>query len=250
MNQNYPLLEVHKPDGGEYTIRLKELLKKKNNQQRITFGRDPDNDIVLPDPARTISRQHGVIEQSNGCWWLVDEGSANGTFLRRDSQEDNLGNEIDVRSDGIVPLNDGDVILILGRLSESEQPIFWKLTFRDLNNTVTVLPPPADLEYSLSQQQLFRVTKRQRQIIHLSPQERKLLHYMAKCNQENDSQPILCTKGELVQAIWSEIFAHTNNEVNRLVWTIRKKIERDPGEPRFLKTLQGQGYLLDIKILN
>jgi DNA-binding winged helix-turn-helix (wHTH) protein len=248
VDQKNPFLEVRKPDGGQYTLYLKELLKQKADQQRLTFGRDDDNDIVLPDPDRTISRHHGAIEQANGCWWLIDEGSANGTFLRR--QSGSAGTDLDVRSGGMVPLRDGDVILILARLSESDQPIFWKLTFRDVNDTVTVLPPPADLEYSLSQQQLFRMTQRQRQVVHLSPQERKLLHYMAQCNQANQGHPSFCTGEELVQAVWSETFGHTSNEVNRLVWALRKKIERDSGEPRFLKTVQGQGYLLDIKVVN
>jgi predicted component of type VI protein secretion system len=78
MKHNYPCLDVCKPDGSEYSLNLQDLLKQKPNQPRLTFGRDDNNDIVLPDPDRTISRQHGAIEQANGCWWLVDEGNANG----------------------------------------------------------------------------------------------------------------------------------------------------------------------------
>jgi DNA-binding winged helix-turn-helix (wHTH) protein len=38
--------------------------------------------------------------------------------------------------------------------------------------------------------------------------------------------------------------------MHRLIWALRKKIERDSGEPQFLKTVPGQGYLLDIKVIN
>jgi DNA-binding response OmpR family regulator len=58
----------------------------------------------------------------------------------------------------------------------------------------------------------------------------------------------VCGYEELIGAIWEEAFGHVPNEVNRLVWSVREKIERDSGEPQFLKTVRGQGYLLNIKI--
>ncbi|MDZ4678775.1 MAG: FHA domain-containing protein [Oligoflexia bacterium] len=44
--------------------------------QTISFGRAPDNDVVLQDSK--ASRNHAVIEQRNGQYWIRDLGSQNG----------------------------------------------------------------------------------------------------------------------------------------------------------------------------
>ena len=46
----------------------------------LTIGRGPENDLVLPDPDRMISKRHCVIEDHNGNVVVVDL-STNGTFL-------------------------------------------------------------------------------------------------------------------------------------------------------------------------
>src|SRR4051812_2209269 len=46
---------------------------------RLTIGRAPDNDLVLPDPG--VSRRHAVLEISDSAIRVHDAGSANGTWL-------------------------------------------------------------------------------------------------------------------------------------------------------------------------
>lgn len=245
---SYPCLEVQEPGGQTYTLWLKDIFGQNSGQTRIAIGRSHDNDIVLPDPHKTVSRRHCVIEPEAERWWLIDEGSANGTFVRQGGG----GTEVDVRSVETLLLHDGDVILILGKLTATEEPVFWQLRFHDPNVTQRVegFQPMAEVEYSLSQQKLFKVTRQQRMEVKLSPQEHNLVHYMAQRCFENNCQPLVCGYEELIQAIWEEAFGHVPNEINRLVWSIREKIERDSGEPRFLKTMRGQGYLLNVRILN
>ncbi len=43
------------------------------------IGRDPENDIVIPQP--TVSARHASIETRGGGYSLQDLGSGNGTFL-------------------------------------------------------------------------------------------------------------------------------------------------------------------------
>ena len=45
-----------------------------------TIGRTPNNDIVVPHPQ--VSAQHAHVEQTGGQLYLVDRGSANGTYVR------------------------------------------------------------------------------------------------------------------------------------------------------------------------
>jgi type VI secretion system protein len=67
----------------------------------LRIGRAADNDLVLPDPERVVSKQHCVIRQEDGRYVVVDL-SANGTFL-------NDGANRLVR-DHAVPLVAGDTI--------------------------------------------------------------------------------------------------------------------------------------------
>ena len=68
----------------------------------LTIGRGAENDMVLPDPDRQISKTHCVIENHNGNLVVVDL-STNGTFL-------NYGKVPLGRTP--TPLNDGDVLIL------------------------------------------------------------------------------------------------------------------------------------------
>lgn len=51
--------------------------------QMITFGRAPDNDVVVGDPA--TSGHHGRIDVRSGSFWISDLGSTNGTMVNGES---------------------------------------------------------------------------------------------------------------------------------------------------------------------
>ena len=70
----------------------------------LTVGRGATNDLVLPDPDRTLSKNHFVIEDHNGNVMIVDL-STNGTFLNYSKIP--LGKTP-------TPLNNGDVLSVGG----------------------------------------------------------------------------------------------------------------------------------------
>ncbi len=146
MNTEYPYLEVKKPGVEEYIFQLEDIIKAKN-EHRLTIGRSQDNDLVLPDPDKKVSRQHCILERSAGYWWVVDESSSNGTFVQNGN-----ATEVDVRQNGRYQLTDGNVILILSRWIEPDRPVFWQLTFRDPQKTdrVSEFQLPPQFEYSFS----------------------------------------------------------------------------------------------------
>lgn len=244
---DYPFLEVSKPGAATFTFQFEDVIKAKNEPQ-VTIGRSRDNDLVLPDPDKKVSRQHCVLEGVAGYWWVVDESSSNGTFV----QTNGSATEVDVRKNGRFQLTDGNVILILSQWIEPDQPVFWRLTFRDPQKTerVSEFQLPAHYEYSLSQEKLFRVTSAEREEITLRPLERDLIHHMAERNQINEQQPVVCGYEELIEALWGEPFGKNNNDITRLVWGIRNKIEADSGQSKILQTVKGRGYLLDINLLD
>jgi type VI secretion system protein ImpI/type VI secretion system protein len=51
----------------------------------FSIGRGPDNDWVLPDPERGLSKRHCVLAFRSGGWQLADL-STNGTFVNRESE--------------------------------------------------------------------------------------------------------------------------------------------------------------------
>jgi type VI secretion system FHA domain protein len=68
----------------------------------LTIGRGAENDMVLPDPQKAISKRHCAIETAHGAVVAIDM-STNGTFLNYSKMP--IG-------DVPAPLNDGDVLTI------------------------------------------------------------------------------------------------------------------------------------------
>jgi FHA domain-containing protein len=68
------------------------------SQDRVLVGRDPTCDMVIDD--KSVSRRHAYFERRGPGWAIVDQGSANGTFVNgaqvmdaalQDGQELRLG---------------------------------------------------------------------------------------------------------------------------------------------------------------
>jgi len=245
----YPYFQVTKPDGEQYSIYLEESIDTNAREIYISIGRLSNNHIVLPDPEKNISKHHCSIQYKNNRWWIVDEGSSNGTFLQREIDQP----EIDVRSEDKIALRSGDYILILGQLSPSGLPIFWRLEFIDPGETCQVsgLHTVYSMEYSLSRKMLFRNIARRRDAVSLGGQERAFIDYICRKKQRNSNQPTICEYDELIQAVWNDShFGRDKRSITHLVWRIRDKIELDSGEPQFLKTIRDRGYLLDINVIH
>ena len=78
--------EVREVTGGEFSI-----------------GRGPDNQWVLPDPTKHLSKRHCVLAFRNGIWQVAGTGT-NGTFVNRD--------EVPLESRGPRTLEDGDRLIL------------------------------------------------------------------------------------------------------------------------------------------
>jgi hypothetical protein len=149
--------------------------------------------------------------------------------------------------EGRALLAEGDTIRILGHLPERGEPQYWELTFRDPLGTrpAGLAPRQEYLEYDWIQAKLFQVDgPGRREIQELRPQEHKLLRYMDHRNRLNRGIPVMCTYEELISAVWGEEPAHTEAEINHLIWELRQKLEPDPKAPQFLETAKGLGYRL------
>ena len=127
-------------------------------------------------------------------------------------------------------------------------PSYWEIVFHDPLRTqaADVISQMAFLEYDWVQAKLLRFDGRTRtEIKGLRPQEHKLIRYMDQRNRRNGFVPVMCTYDELIESVWEDdAYGHTETDINRLIWELRKKIEMDAKDPLFLQTVRGLGYRL------
>ncbi len=62
----------------------------------LSIGRGPENDWVLPDPDRVLSKRHCVVAFRHGGWQIADL-SSNGTFINRETDPIGPGRTQDLR---------------------------------------------------------------------------------------------------------------------------------------------------------
>ncbi len=77
-------------------------------------------------------------------------------------------------------------------------------------------------------------------IVPTTATEFRLLDYLARHPGR------VFTRDQLLDAVWGDARFVTPRSVDVYVRRIREKIERDPEEPHFLKTLRGAGYRFDL----
>jgi DNA-binding response OmpR family regulator len=56
-------------------------------------------------------------------------------------------------------------------------------------------------------------------------------------------------RDELFKEIWGFVDSTTTRSVDRAVSRLRHKIELDPRNPRFLRTVHGDGYILTVEAM-
>ena len=202
---------VSGPDGGpRATVEL--------SGARLTVGRLPDiNDIALePDPELLVTRAgHCTFERQGAQWFVVDGGSVNGTFLRRGGGLERVTER--------AALRDGDVICVLASLGEAGERRYFELTFHstaDSQATRAVLTgSPACLSYDADEARLVLVRGGERHEIQIRAQAHRLVRYLA------ERGGALCTHEELMHAVWDDEPMHSREELGKLVWELRKKLE-------------------------
>ena len=77
---------------------------------------------------------------------------------------------------------------------------------------------------------------RNRELIYLTPTEFKLLAVLMR------GAGTVLTPTELVREVWGEQYLSDAGYVRRYIWHLRKKIEVDPNQPRYIHNEHGYGY--------
>lgn len=251
MHPPHSRLEVHAPDGRSFEV---DLAPGRVQVGRTAPGHSPD--VVLePDPQRWVGRLHCLLDYADGAWWLSDNGTVNGTFLRRAGHTERVLRRR--------RLHHQDVIRILGAMTDSGELRYWDLTLTDPFATRQAPRPEpqaaesggrpgACLEYDWVQARLFcRHGDDRREITGLSPLAHRLVRYMIDCSRANGMVSVACTHAELIQAVWGDGDGappgFTAEHLRDLVSDLRKRLEPDRARgqaSRLLETVPGVGYRL------
>ena len=73
-------------------------------------------------------------------------------------------------------------------------------------------------------------------IFELPPKEFDLLFFLAKY------QGKILTKQRIYEEVWGEEYCYDDNNIMAIISRLRKKMEENPGKPRYIQTIKGIGY--------
>ncbi len=70
----------------------------------------------------------------------------------------------------------------------------------------------------------------------LPPKEFDLLLFLAK------NQGKILTKQQIYEKVWGEEYVYDDSNIMAIISRLRKKIEENPGNPKYIQTVKGIGY--------
>ena len=193
------------------------------DKNRLTIGRGPDCDIILPD--RVVSRRHACIDRRDGEYFIVDDDSKNGTFVN--------GNPVTEPH----RLIDGDEIQIALR---------FRLTFVDAGATAPLsMEEPAPAPQTKARPGLHLDDTRRTVSISgrtldppLSVAQYHLLHALIQ------ARGAVVTRDEIVHVVWPEARGEGVSEqaIDALVRRLRERLAEVDPEHQYIVTVRGHGF--------
>lgn len=73
-------------------------------------------------------------------------------------------------------------------------------------------------------------------IFELPPKEFDLLLFCAK------NQGKILTKQRIYEEVWGEEYFYDDSNIMAIISRLRKKLEENPGKPKYIQTIKGVGY--------
>lgn len=193
-------------------------------QAILTIGRDTANDIVIDH--RLASRRHARLERDDAGCYVRDLDSTNGTYING------------VRVTGIAPLRNNDEVWVADTV----------IIFRDPEATMKGTPPPVVMQRIATQDnEEIRVDsaakevylKGQRLDPALTAKEFQLIELLYNKRGE------VISKEQIAKTVW-DYEVYDFNAIDALIYRLRQRVELDPSNPRFIVTVRGFGYKLNL----
>jgi len=196
------------------------------DKDRLTIGRSPECDIILPD--RVVSRRHACIERRDGEYFIVDDDSKNGTFVNGQpvTEPHRLvdGDEIQVALRFRLTFVDAGATAPLSLDQPVETPTMEAEAVRpglhldDTRRTVSVSGKVLDPPLSVAQY--------------------RLLHALVQ------ARGAVVSREEIVHAVWPEAHGEGVSEqaIDALVRRLRERLAEVDPEHQYIITVRGHGF--------
>jgi hypothetical protein len=182
-----------------------------------TIGRDEENDVVVASDH--VSRRHAEVRWDGGGFILLDLGSKNGTLLN--------GRRVAVPE----PLRGGDEIT----LPTAPAVTFVVAVTEETVTFASGAEPPEGVRIDTHAAAVYVDGG----VVRVSAKEYRTLA------QLDAREGGLVTKEELAEAVWPEYGgAVADYNIEQMISRLRRKLEVDPEQPRYLLTVRGLGYRL------
>ena len=101
--------------------------------------------------------------------------------------------------------------------------------------------------YDPFEERLFREDASGRHEVPLSPQQHRLVAFMAERNRRGGDKQVLCGREELIQAVWGDEQGHTPQDLAYLVHQLRARLGGGAEDPLPIVSERGRGYRLLIE---
>jgi DNA-binding winged helix-turn-helix (wHTH) protein len=139
-------------------------------------------------------------------------------------------------------------VCIVGRW-ERKRPRYWELAYSDTTRTraIDLSPTTPQLVYVESTRRLVLRSGGEQHELALRPQGHKLVLHIARRNADVKGDPVLCSHDELMEAVWGDEPFHTRNDLARLFWELRKKLE-PCGAGDLVEAARGLGYRVAVTL--
>jgi hypothetical protein len=182
----------------------------------MTLGRGADSDLMLANPR--VSRCHACLTWDGERFLVQDLGSKNGTRIN--------GTPVATPT----PIADGDTL----ELADS------RLQFQTSAPTVTVVLEPRAAAISLDPSR--HEVRVRGEPVSLTPKEYRLLTLLFR------QGGAVVSHEQIAAEVWPELGGVVTEEsIAQVVARLRRKVEKEPANPRYVLTVRGFGYRLDLE---
>lgn len=189
----------------------------------VSIGRDSSNDIVIDHPL--ASRRHARLEQDENGYIVRDLDSTNGTYVNGErisaacllhnqdtiwvADVEIIFNDPEATQKGPLPLE------VLKRVRAAEDGLRLDSRAKEVYVAGQLLDPP------------------------LTVKEFQLLELLYTHKGQ------VMSKDEIARNVW-DYEVYDFNAIDALVYRLRQRVETDPGNPRYIVTVRGFGYKLNL----
>ena len=110
-------------------------------------GKDAEHMDYIVVSESTISRRHALIEYKDYSFWIIDQGSSNGTFINNER----IDNEIRLKHGDKIRLHDYEFEFIVPEMDESDETIVYTPGMQPLVDDVQKSSSTNELTYGLEE---------------------------------------------------------------------------------------------------